>query len=402
MSQPCQKKGKQSPAETAKVAARENMSDKLWKKCENGLLVTQKELTRLIKMGADIEWKDPQDFTCLFVAAYGGHLRTVQLLLSAGVNKEAKTQGLTPLWVAAQEGHIAVVNALLAAGADKEATTNIGATPLFIAVQGRHGDGVKTLLAAGVNPNVKCGSYGMTALYLAAQIGHLVIVDALLAAGADKNAKLNNETTPLVTAAHNGNISIVRALLASGADTDALDNDRSTALMRAAQAGHASCVRALLTHGCNVDAVNSRGNTALLCATHNNHSDCIRLLMRKGGADTSITSAQMSGKTPLEHAIAKGDADAETIRELRRVCGACGTTPDKNKGKFNKCGACQAMYYCSVECQRVDWPKHKGECEQMKATAEKATKAAAAVAAEKAASHTPVVPCCLACSKTSG
>jgi hypothetical protein len=77
--------------------------------------------------------------------------------------------------------------------------------------------------------------------------------------------------------------------------------------------------------------------------------------------------------------------------------------PDKNKGKFNKCGACQAMYYCSVECQCVDWPKHKGECEQMKATAEAATKAAAAAAAAKAAaSHTPVVPCCLACSKTSG
>jgi hypothetical protein len=76
---------------------------------------------------------------------------------------------------------------------------------------------------------------------------------------------------------------------------------------------------------------------------------------------------------------------------------------DKNEGKFSKCGACQAMYYCSVECQRVDWPKHKGECDQMKATAEMATKAAAAAAAAKAAaSHTPVVPCCLTCLKTSG
>jgi hypothetical protein len=124
--------------------------------------------------------------------------------------------------------------------------------------------------------------------------------------------------------------------------------------------------------------------------------------MREGGADNSITSAQVSGRTPLEYAIDKGDADAETIRELRRVCGACSTTPDKNEGKFNKCGACQAMYYCSVECQRVDWPKHKDECKQIKATAETATKAAAAVAAKAAANQTPSVPCCLACSKTSG
>jgi hypothetical protein len=140
-----------------------------------------------------------------------------------------------------------------------------------------------------------------------------------------------------------------------------------------------------------------------MCATHKNHTECIRLLMREGCADTSITSAQLSGKMPLQHAIDKGDADAKTIRELRRVCGACSTTPDKNKGKFNKCGECQAIYYCSVECQRVDWPKHKGECMQMKATAaEAATKAAAAVAAKAAAFHTPVVPCWLACSKTSG
>jgi hypothetical protein len=60
------------------------------------------------------------------------------------------------------------------------------------------------------------------------------------------------------------------------------------------------------------------------------------------------------------------------------------------------------MYYCSVECQRVDWPKHEGECMQLKVTAETATKAAAAVAAKAAANQTPVVPCCLACSKTSG
>jgi hypothetical protein len=158
-----------------------------------------------------------------------------------------------------------------------------------------------------------------------------------------------------------------------------------------------------LTHGCNVDATNRLGNTALLCAADQNHSECIRLLMRQGCADTTITSAQVDGRTPLKFVIDKGDADAKTIRELRRVCGACSTTPDKNKGKFNKCGACQAMYFCSVECQRVDWPKHKGECEQMKVAAEAATKAVAAVAAKVAASHTlHVVPCCLACSKTSG
>jgi hypothetical protein len=41
MSQP-QIKGKQSPAEAAKVAAREKMSENLWNKCNDGSLVTRK------------------------------------------------------------------------------------------------------------------------------------------------------------------------------------------------------------------------------------------------------------------------------------------------------------------------------------------------------------------------
>jgi ankyrin repeat protein len=138
MSQP-QKKGKQSPAEAAKAAAREKMSKTLWYKCENGSLVTQKELTRLIKAGADIEFKGFDDFTCLLEAALRGHLRTVRLLLSAGANKEAKTKiGSTPLWVAAEMGHVAVVNMLLAAGAKKDAKASNGSTPLSIAAQNGH------------------------------------------------------------------------------------------------------------------------------------------------------------------------------------------------------------------------------------------------------------------------
>jgi ankyrin repeat protein len=191
MSQPQKKKDKQSLAEAAKVAARKNMSDTLWNKCKHGTLVTKEELTRLINMGADFEWKGPDDYTCLLEAALHGHLRTVQLLLSAGANKEAKSQGATPLNVAAQIGHVAVVNVLLAAGGEMEAKPNNGATPL----------------------------------YIAAQIGHIVIVKTLLAAGAEKEAKANDGTTPLFIAVQNGHIAVANALLAAGANQNAKSSD---------------------------------------------------------------------------------------------------------------------------------------------------------------------------------
>jgi ankyrin repeat protein len=130
----------------------------------------------------------------------------------------------------------------------------------------------------------------------------------------------------------------VKALLAAGADADAVETGGQTALMQAASNGHASCVKALITHGCNVDAVDALGITVLITATSMNQTECMRLFLRDGGADTSITT--VCGKTPLEFAISKGDANAKTIRELRRVCSVCDKAPSKKKGNINKCDAC--------------------------------------------------------------
>ena len=32
--------------------------------------------------------------------------------------------------------------------------------------------------------------------------------------------------------------------------------------------------------------------------------------------------------------------------------------------KFKKCSACQSVYYCSRECQKSDWKKHKKVCKK--------------------------------------
>ena len=65
-------------------------------------------------------------------AAYGGHVETVQLLLSAGADKDkADNDGKTPLIRAAGEGHIETVRLLLSAGADKDKADSDGKTPLI-------------------------------------------------------------------------------------------------------------------------------------------------------------------------------------------------------------------------------------------------------------------------------
>ncbi|KAL7619536.1 hypothetical protein AAE478_010076 [Parahypoxylon ruwenzoriense] len=43
-------------------------------------------------------------------------------------------------------------------------------------------------------------------------------------------------------------------------------------------------------------------------------------------------------------------------------CRSCNATESKNGGQLMKCSRCREVSYCSQECQRKDWKKHRMEC----------------------------------------
>ena len=45
---------------------------------------------------------------------------------------------------------------------------------------------------------------------------------------------------------------------------------------------------------------------------------------------------------------------------LTTIC--CGCHKATVMTKIKKCGACKAVQYCSLECQKEDWKKHKKNC----------------------------------------
>ena len=49
--------------------------------------------------------------------------------------------------------------------------------------------------------------------------------------------------------------------------------------------------------------------------------------------------------------------------QLMKPCSGVGCGKNvTTKIKFKKCGGCMMRYYCSKNCQKSDWAKHKVEC----------------------------------------
>jgi len=63
--------------------------------------------------------------------------------------------------------------------------------------------------------------------------------------------------------------------------------------------------------------------------------------------------------------VKKGQFAAHNVREKTRACETCG---DK-LSPLRACGGCKQVFYCSTECQKADWKRHKPECLKVKGKA---------------------------------
>ena len=60
------------------------------------------------------------------------------------------------------------------------------------------------------------------------------------------------------------------------------------------------------------------------------------------------------------------EAELAVQRSSAIKCNSCGSPEGKKKHKV--CSACKKTYYCTADCQKVDWKRgHKTECKKLKA-----------------------------------
>lgn len=270
----------------------------------------------MIAKGVEVNKIANSGGTALMFAAGGGHNETTRLLLDskadATVVVQAKVEyieqvakliadgkedaephkdGVTALHVAAQGGHIGTVTMLIEAGAATRVADDEEMTPLLNAVKGNYGNVALYLVQHGADPNdvfvdekgkrhnllmdavvvsnkefalllIQKGANishadaeGVTVTTQAAYQGLLPVVEALLEKGADITVTNNEGINPLIAAASEGHHEVVKVLLASGkGDVNVKDKDGTNALMAASVRGHKEVVSQLLQVNCEVNA----------------------------------------------------------------------------------------------------------------------------------------------------
>lgn len=209
--------------------------------------------------------------TALSIAAQGGHLETVKILIEAKANAlSVDDDNLTPLLSAVKAGFQEIAMYLLDHGAnpndqykdDKGVVHNL----LMDAIVLNKSTYALHLINSGANISY-ADADGITVVTQAAYVGLDELVEKMISKGANISVPNKEGINALIAASSEGHVVIVKRLLASeGIDSNAKDKDGTNALMAASVRGHKDVVQLLLENNALVNAQNVDGHTALMFA----------------------------------------------------------------------------------------------------------------------------------------
>lgn len=147
----------------------------------------------------------------LLESAKNGETEEVRQLMTSGAPFTTDWLGTSPLHMAAQHGHLSTAEVLLRAGISRDARTKVDRTPLHVAAQEGHLDLVELLLKHSADVEAK-DMLRMTPLHWAVERGHLDVINCLLRWGADVSACSKFDKSPLDIALDNDQPEVVRIL----------------------------------------------------------------------------------------------------------------------------------------------------------------------------------------------
>lgn len=283
----------------------------------------------LVERGAELFAVDAEGRTPLMHAVAAGSVGLTRVLLSRGVDPDARDgKCRTALFGAlahAPDRSVALIRELLRAGANPEKVATNGETPLGIGLAGS-GQAVRNWLnwPAWKLPHRRLRASDVVA---AAASGDRCAVDKLLALGLPLDAIDDQGATALIRAAGNGYAELAAHLIEQGADTTIAAHAGATALSAAVSARHVDVVEVLLTQGVAVDQRLSGGATALMIAAGLGYPELVAQLLAHGA---DVDAADERGTRALHAAAQFGFAgrDVDAAKRTLQTLLDAGASPD--------------------------------------------------------------------------
>lgn len=266
----------------------------------------------LIALGADVK---------AIARATPEYLEKLAQMIAEGkmTNEDPHIDGVTALHVAAQGGHLSTVELLLEHGPEMVSVKDDQArTPLSLAIKGNYGEVATALVKAGADPNtpfVDDSGVSHDLLFDAIMVENEEFSKLLIEKGANIYHKDDKKVTTLLQASHRGFTDVVKMLLEKNNGKDGFVDEASeegvTPLLAASSEGHPEVVAALVAGGANVNLKDSDDTTTLMAASARGHFKVVQELLKAGA---SINEQNKDGHTALMFAY-NGKNQVETLWE---------------------------------------------------------------------------------------
>lgn len=248
----------------------------------------------LVSKGANVNHRNRDDVTALFVALERKNEAIARFLLSSGAGGSVQHNrtGVTLLHMAVENGWFEITRDLLQKKANIDAASVLRVTPVHIAFDREDRKIITLLLTYGVDVNQT--KFGRTLLQIAVECEWMELIHTLLEKKFNINSFTDKGVTIFYTAIKQRNLKIVELLLSFGADVNLrnLKTNRSPLQCAVGMLWY-EVVEKLLIQGAEVNAVASDNECALSIALARRDERMTRLLLDYGGKEVvkSIKSA---------------------------------------------------------------------------------------------------------------
>ena len=293
------------------------------------------EINTLINDGADINFRNADGKTPIYVAAEKGHTRVVDLLIERGADlRIVDNLNQSPLTVACRNSKdgtndiiykkwFDIIRFLIEAGAPLNQYDNLGKTPLLICVDNEDAKSSKLLVERGADIEATVHHHITGPTHYSNSYGYLV----------NDNPKVGY--TPLWLAVSNESEKMLTVLIRLGADVNArLPFSMETPLIYSCVRNYTACAHLLIRGGADINLQDSNGNSALMrvCKMYNlpKKQIAIAKMLIDLGADVNLvngsgldawkiveeTTVDTKSKTSMHALIA--NATTKSIRKMTK------------------------------------------------------------------------------------